>query len=39
LITWSGSPIAPAWYVIACCASTVIALAAIPEMARRQIDV
>ena len=36
IVTWliktTGSPIAPAYYVMACCAATVLALSAIPEM-------
>ena len=39
IVTWlisaTGSPIAPAYYVIACCASTLIALFSIPEMSRK----
>ncbi|HVZ07464.1 MFS transporter [Rhodopila sp.] len=36
IVTWliqtTGNPLAAAWYVMACAAATVIALAAIPEM-------
>ncbi len=39
IVTWlisaTGSPIAPAYYVIVCCCSTLIALFAIPEMSRK----
>eukprot|EP01037_Dinobryon_pediforme_P005778 gene5778-5841_t len=39
IVTWlisaTGSPIAPAYYVIACCVSTLVALLAIPEMSRK----
>jgi MFS transporter, MHS family, proline/betaine transporter len=39
IVTWligeTGSPIAPAWYVIACCLATLIALRFTPETARR----
>ena len=39
IVTWliaaTGSPVAPAYYVIACCASTLIALFSIPEMSRK----
>ena len=38
IVTWligaTGSPIAPAWYVIACCTATLIALRFTPETAR-----
>lgn len=38
IVTWligaTGSPIAPAWYVIACCAATLVALRFTPETAR-----
>ena len=33
LITATGNPMAPAWYVMGCCAATLLALRAIPEMA------
>jgi hypothetical protein len=36
IVTWmiqaTGSPIAPAYYVMACSLATILALAAIPEM-------
>jgi len=36
IVTWliaaTGNPMAPAYYVIACCAATLLALRAIPEM-------
>lgn len=39
IVTWlisaTGSPVAPAWYVIACCALTLIALRSIPETSRK----
>ena len=42
IVTWliqaTGSPIAPAWYVIACCVSTLLALFAIPEMSRKTLS-
>jgi len=42
IVTWliaaTGSPIAPAWYVIVCCIATLLALRAIPEMARQRIS-
>ncbi len=38
IVTWliaaTGSPIAPAWYVMACCAATLLALRGTPETAR-----
>lgn len=41
IVTWliaaTGNPIAPAWYVIACCLATVLALRAIPEMRGRSL--
>lgn len=43
IVTWliaaSGNPIAPAWYVMACCIATLLALRAIPEMARQRLGV
>ena len=37
IVTWliaaTGNPMAPAWYVMGCCAATLLALRAIPEMA------
>lgn len=42
IVTWligaTGSPIAPAWYVIACCAATLIALRFTPETARKTLS-
>lgn len=42
IVTWmirvSGDPMAPAWYVVACCAATVLALFGIKEMSRRDLD-
>ncbi|MDA8248720.1 MAG: MFS transporter [Rhodospirillales bacterium] len=38
LIAWMRSPIAPAWYVIVCCAATVVGLRAIPEMAGQRLS-
>ena len=42
IVTWlisaTGSPIAPAYYVIVCCASTMLALLAIPEMSRKTLS-
>ncbi len=39
IVTWlisaTGNPLAPAWYVIACCATTLLALRFIPEMSRK----
>jgi MFS family permease len=41
IVTWliaaTGSPIAPAWYVTACCIATLIALRAVPDMARKDL--
>ena len=41
IVTWlieaSGSPIAPAWYVMACALATVLSLLAIPEMRGRSL--
>lgn len=41
IVTWliaaTGSPIAPAWYVIACCMATLLALRGTPETARTQL--
>lgn len=42
IVTWlianTGSPIAPAYYVMACCLATVLALRAIPEMKGRPLQ-
>ncbi|MDE2577207.1 MAG: MFS transporter [Hyphomicrobiales bacterium] len=42
IVTWliqaSGNPIAPAWYVIACCIVTLVSLRFIPEMARQKLS-
>lgn len=39
IVTWlisaTGSPVAPAYYVMACCVCTLVALRRIPEMARK----
>ncbi len=41
IVTWliaaTGNPMAPAWYVIGCCAATLLALRAIPEMAGKKL--
>ncbi len=41
IVTWliaaTGSPIAPAWYVMACSVATLLALKAIPEMKGRDL--
>jgi len=41
IVTWliaaTGSPIAPAWYVTACCIATLIALRTVPDMARKDL--
>lgn len=42
IVTWLiqalGSPIAPAYYVIACCVATIVALTAIPETKGRSLS-
>lgn len=42
IVTWlisaTGSPIAPAWYVMACSVVTLVALKAIPEMKGRRLS-
>jgi MFS transporter, MHS family, proline/betaine transporter len=38
LIAATGSPIAPAYYVMACSLATLLALRAIPEMKGRSLD-
>ena len=42
IVTWliqaTGSPIAPAWYVMACALATVLSLVAIPEMRGRALS-
>ena len=42
IVTWliqaSGSPIAPAWYVMACALATILSLTAIPEMRGRALS-
>jgi MFS family permease len=42
IVTWliaaTGNPIAPAWYVIACCAATLLALRGTPETARTRLS-
>jgi MFS transporter, MHS family, proline/betaine transporter len=42
IVTWliaaTGSPIAPAWYVMACSLATIAALTAIPEMKGRALE-
>jgi MFS family permease len=42
IVTWliaaTGSPIAPAWYVMACSLATIVALKAIPEMKGRALE-
>ncbi len=41
IVTWliavSGNPIAPAWYVIACCCVTLVAIRLTPETARTRL--
>jgi MHS family proline/betaine transporter-like MFS transporter len=41
IVTWliqaTGSPIAPAWYVMACALATILSLMAIPEMRGRSL--
>jgi len=42
IVTWliqaTGSPIAPAWYVMACALATIVSLTAIPEMRGRALN-
>ena len=42
IVTWliqaTGSPIAPAWYVMACALATILSLTAIPEMRGRALN-
>jgi MFS transporter, MHS family, proline/betaine transporter len=41
IVTWLiqalATPVAPAYYVIGCCISSLIALSMLPEMARQQL--